>query len=273
MRVILCDTSEQLCSLWLKSVPQLLLKTNKIQVHTGTFELLTNQLFKETNSELRQNLDRNASPSYQQIYAVVSPGNSFGFLGGGFDLALYRYFGEKQFESWFRDQLNKQYKPVGSVTLIDTNGYNKNNIPNRIRYILHIPTMVAPSHPIFSDSEPLKTGYEPIFNATWNALSNIPANVDTLILPGICTGYAGVPGEICSKSMIFALSLKFLSNQLHRDLQNLLIQFYLGYRYDIFFFDCYKDELAKLGIEERTLRSYDATLDPISSILPMTLLE
>ncbi|CAI5032578.1 CGH_1_HP_G0103510.mRNA.1.CDS.1 [Saccharomyces cerevisiae] len=96
---------------------------------------------------------------------------------------------------------------VGSATVVDLQRcLEEKTIECRdgIRYIIHVPTVVAPSAPIFNPQNPLKTGFEPVFNAMWNALMHSPKDIDGLIIPGLCTGYAGVPPIISCKSMAFA---------------------------------------------------------------------
>lgn len=256
-RIILCDTNEAIIKLWQQFLPKALRnKESIIKIHHGDL----NSVMENT----KKDVDNNKSMS------IVSPGNCFGYLGGGFDLALYNYFGGKKFETWFRNRLGKCYRSVGATEVVDLSkkvdgqSYGKDGV----KYILHVPTIVAPSAPIYHEGHPMITGFEPVFNSTWNALVHSPSDTDTIIISGLCTGYAGVPPEISCKSMIFAIRLYLLGDKISRELKNILIMYFLNYPYEPFFLESCKMECVQNGIDIERLKGFKAESDSIDIILP-----
>ncbi|CCK70516.1 putative ADP-ribose 1''-phosphate phosphatase KNAG_0E02570 [Huiozyma naganishii CBS 8797] len=260
IRIILCDSNEIVPYLWKRFIPQAVPKNDKILcIHHGYLESLM--------ENIRTGNDKHACKQY----AIVSPGNCFGYLGGGFDLALRRYFGGIPFEKWFREQLGGRYHTVGSATVVDLLNCPLTRTQQQrdgMRYIIHCPTVVAPTKPVFDSRAPLDTGYKPVFNAMWNALMHAPKDIDGLIIPGLCTGYAGVPPAISCKSMAFALRLYLLGNLISKDLRNVIIMYYLGYPYEPFFPDSCREECALLGIDVDTLMKFDVQSGSLEDILP-----
>lgn len=252
MKVILCDTNETICRLWIRFLGGKARGSRPhFQVHHGSFEpLLRNEKFNRC--------------------AVISPGNSFGYLGGGFDLAIRNYFGGDAFELWFRQQLGSGYHHVGSSTVVDLAGDGSEVWHKKgIRYIIHVPTIVAPSRLLYDPKFPMRTGYEPVFNATWISLNRgTSLNVDTLIIPGLCSGWVGVPPEVSCKSMCFALRLYYMRERVSIDLQNALIMYYLGYPFKPFMSSTCKEECRTLNININQLQKFNAETDLIESILP-----
>ncbi|CAI4049610.1 hypothetical protein SUVZ_13G2220 [Saccharomyces uvarum] len=261
MRIILCDTNEVVTNLWRESIPQTYFQNDRyLCVHHGHLQSLMTSMREGDNKT-----------HHGHSYAIVSPGNSFGYLGGGFDKALYNYFGGKPFETWFRNQLEARYHTVGSATVIDLQQcLEEKTIKCRdgIRYIIHVPTVVAPSAPIFDPKNPLNTGFEPVFNAMWNALMHAPNGIDGLIIPGLCTGYAGVPPAISCKSMAFALRLYLMGDLISKELKNVLIMYYLRYPFEPFFTESCKVECQKLDIDIERLKSFDVEKDALEIIIP-----
>ncbi|KAL3234515.1 hypothetical protein RNJ44_03277 [Nakaseomyces bracarensis] len=259
-RIILCDTNVIVGKLLKLNLPENVPAYHKsVYTHHGTLEGLITSM----------RTDRPKHPGSK--YAIVSPGNSFGYLGGGFDLALFNYFGGKPFERWFRSQLGGRYHTVGSATVVDLSKCPiKETIELRdgIQYIIHVPTVVTPTRPLYDKNQKLKTGYEPVFNAMWNSLMHTPEEADGLIIPGLCTGYAGVPPEISSKSMAFALRLYMLNGLISLELRNVLVMYFLGYAFDPFFPESCKKECERVGISLEALEKFDIENDSLDNILP-----
>jgi len=264
MRIILCDTNEVVTNLWQESIPHAHIQNDKyLCIHHGHLQ------------SLMDSMRKGDAIHHGHSYAIVSPGNSYGYLGGGFDKALYNYFGGKPFETWFRNQLGGRYHTVGSATVVDLQRcLEEKTIECRdgIRYIIHVPTVVAPSAPIFNPQYPLKTGFEPVFNAMWNALMHSPKDIDGLIIPGLCTGYAGVPPIISCKSMAFALRLYMAGDHISKELKNVLIMYYLQYPFEPFFPESCKTECQKLGIDIEMLKSFNVEKDAIELLIPRRIL-
>lgn len=243
MRVILCDTNESICRMWFKFLPH----GSKVSVHHG----------------MLQSLVRLEGTSH---CAVISPGNSFGYLGGGFDLAIRNYLGGAPFEAWFREQLGPFYHHVGSSTVVDLKKGPESWSSKGIRYIIHVPTIVAPSKPLYDRQNSMRTGYEPVFNATWNSLASTPSDVDTLIIPGLCSGWVGVPPRVTCKSMCFAIRLYLLKHSISVDLQNVLIMHFLNCSFEPFITKTSREECGRLNID--LSRSFNIDTDSLESILP-----
>lgn len=76
---------------------------------------------------------------YNDVQCVVSPGNSFGIMDGGYDYALRNYYGI-QLQERVQKYIIENYcgeQSVGTSFIIDT---NKNN-----QLLIHTPTMRTPS--------------------------------------------------------------------------------------------------------------------------------
>ena len=73
------------------------------------------------------------------VECVVSPANSYGFMDGGFDLAITEYFGDELMEKVQRLILKNYYgeQPVGTSLIC--------RIPQTDKYLIHTPTMRVPS--------------------------------------------------------------------------------------------------------------------------------
>lgn len=237
--VVICDTRRDVCE---GVVKQLASGASRVRTHCGPLATLLARL----------------TPS--ERVALVSPGNSYGFLGGGFDLALCTALGGAAFEAWFRARLRQQrgpYCPVGSCSVV---GLAQGPFAHRnVQYVVHVPTVVTPRARVLD-------GSARVFDAMWNALEQCPGDVDLLVVPGLATGYAGVPPAVSCKSMAFALAVHGLDVSV--ELRNALIMYYLGCGYDGFFSEACRAECYKAGIDVHRLRAFDARYDAIQSILP-----
>lgn len=182
--------------------------------------------------------------------AIVSPANSVGGMGGGFDEALCQlYYTDKEntnptVESWIRGYLRHGYTPLGTAHVVEF--YNFPDFTHsdawtrlRANSIVVVPTMRVPRS-IYdvgtSDTEEvrdskMKNVVRFIFDCIWEALcavsrhnekletgngtstgartpvDSIKGKVDTLIIPGLGTGYGGLPFDIVAKGMIGALTV------------------------------------------------------------------
>jgi O-acetyl-ADP-ribose deacetylase (regulator of RNase III) len=73
------------------------------------------------------------------VSAVVSPGNSYGQMTGGYDLAITKYFGEELMKAVQRVIVKEHFgeQLVGTSIVVD--------IPNTNKKLIHVPTMKVPS--------------------------------------------------------------------------------------------------------------------------------
>lgn len=251
LKVVLCDTNAAVCARWRSewnaSGAAARMDPLRVSVHHGAFDSVLHRV-----------------SGY--AVAVVSPGNSYGFLGGGFDLAIAERLGGQPFEEWLRGQLGRRYHPVGSVSVVDLGGWTAAR--DALRYVVHVPTVVTPCRAVYEPRRAHVSGYARVFDATWQALASCPADVDVLVVPGLGTGYAGIPAAVACKSMVFALRVWGLGGYVSRDLQNVLIMQFLGVGYDGFFGDMCREECQALGIDWERLQAFDVTRDSIGDILP-----
>ncbi|CCE62536.1 hypothetical protein TPHA_0C03840 [Tetrapisispora phaffii CBS 4417] len=259
LRIILCDSNTELTKLWHKSLPKILIEKRQLRIINDNFKNLTTRYI--TTNKI-DGVDANRC-------SVVSPGNSFGFLGGGFDLALYENYGKKPFEDWVRSKLNHEYKPVGSLTIFDTHEYPNHKI-DAVRYIQHIPTMITPSKPLASSTADNSNLIQLVFNTMWVALNNVPEDVNTIIIPGLCTGYAGVSIELSTKVTSFAITLFYMRTRISKDLLNKLIMIHMGNDYIPFYSKVIESELNTLGLKYSDLKALESCNEKI--IFPAQLL-
>lgn len=182
--------------------------------------------------------------------AVVSPANSIGGMGGGFDEALCRLFntGEEavevgvsnQVESWIRRYLHHGYTPLGTAHVVefyDFPHFRHSQAWNLLHAnsIVVVPTMRVPrSIYTVNENDPAETVDTKnrevvsfVFDCIWEALcavnrhnerltqdersakenDNIQGEVNTLVIPGLGTGYGNLPIELVAKGMVGALSI------------------------------------------------------------------
>lgn len=242
-RIVLLDLNKSICDAWTKSVHDF----NKtaystknlvwfdvpveIHVHNGSFASLAEEL------KLQPTLKCEGQHGYhQQIsrnYAtttILSPGNSIGYMGGGFDKALanlfsHGNFGWKHTEKHVQSQLLDLYKGYltpENANLIEFSTdsfYCDSKAWNTLsaNSILHMPTMRVP-RPLTTATSVIEQ-YRYVFDCTWELLSTVnKANIETLkweddrhavintmVLTGIGTGYGGIPVQIVGKAMVAAI--------------------------------------------------------------------
>jgi O-acetyl-ADP-ribose deacetylase (regulator of RNase III) len=120
---------------------------------------------------------------------VVSPGNAAGFMDGGFDAALRRFFGPRV-EERVREAIGRRaegYLPVG-VSLVVRTGHA------RIPYLLVAPTMLGPE----------QIDRESCYRAMRAVLRVAAAQEEVgraVFCPGLGTGVGEVPPEEAAQEM------------------------------------------------------------------------
>lgn len=237
-RVILLDTNAKLTSEWKRQLWQIPFIT-KLQI--DTFEGQLNEI--------------NSISSFNTT-AVLSPANSIGGMSGGFDKSLREIFKIGQdfsVESYIRNSLKYGYTPIGTSHVV-----NFDNQPDfgesmawkklRATSIIVTPTMRVPQKIYNGDNQGgnfiKKDIVKFVFDCVWESLcavtrhneaikngSKFTTLIDTIIMPGIGTGYGGVPLELAAKAMIGALSLWEISTPLN---VGLLCLIFLGEDYRVF---------------------------------------
>lgn len=149
-----------------------------------------------------------------KIDAIVSPGNSFGFLGGGLDAYIAEYYSSAMYEPVDTIEKSLQnaiamecagYNPPGNTLIVDMDkqvGYKPlGTFKNPL--LLHLPTMSVPS--TIKNSDPL------IFNCVWGLLSAITKynytserQITGVLLSGLGTGVGKVPDDDCARQIVEA---------------------------------------------------------------------
>ncbi|CAN6640352.1 hypothetical protein TRVA0_018S00694 [Trichomonascus vanleenenianus] len=151
------------------------------------------------------------------VDTIVSPGNSYGFLNGGFDKVIVQYYcgldytaasTVEDIEYGLQTKLHEEchgYHPPESAMVVDMNKQleiigNSRSVPQ----LIHVPTMQLPQQ--LPKDSPL------VYNCMWNMFRAVRANnrhpgnrqIKTILLPGLGTGYGGLSEEVCGKQMISA---------------------------------------------------------------------
>jgi O-acetyl-ADP-ribose deacetylase (regulator of RNase III) len=125
--------------------------------------------------------------------AVVSPANSFGFMGGGLDLPLRKYFGT-DVENAVKEKIKGDFDGeliVGESTFVFT-GH-----PDVPRLIV-TPTVRTPR----TEAGDTVNAYL-AFKGLLRFLKAHP-EIQNVLVPGLCTGVAGMPPFRSAVQMLFA---------------------------------------------------------------------
>ncbi|MDG1333824.1 MAG: macro domain-containing protein [Crocinitomicaceae bacterium] len=126
--------------------------------------------------------------------AVVSPANSFGFMDGGVDLPLSNRFGW-QLQDFLQGkikELPERELLVGRSIVLETND-------KKVPYLISAPTMRVPMNFNIHTSV---NAYLAMKAALIACLSN--DNINTVAIPGMCTGCGKMPFDIASNQMYLA---------------------------------------------------------------------
>jgi len=121
--------------------------------------------------------------------AIVSPGNSFGFMDGGLDLLISNHFGwhiQERLQKIIKTEYNGELL-VGQAVTIDTEDW-------LIPHVICAPTMRVPMQ--------LKETINPYLAAKAifvEALRN--PNINSVSISGLCTLTGAVSPNICAKQM------------------------------------------------------------------------
>lgn len=246
IRVILVDNNPRLVAEWAKQLSQ-----------TPGHRKLKIETFKGNLSDLTSVHHHNRS-------AILSPANSIGGMGGGFDKSLCDLFSVNKdirlVEAWIRKFLRHGYTPLGTSHLVDFDDFP--NFKDSMAWkqlkassIIVTPTMRVPQkiydgclsdiQEIIADKK--RNAVRFIFDCVWESLCSVARynekidlsefgtrkniKIDTIIMPGLGTGYGGLPVSLAAKGMIGALSLWGISKPVD---VGLLCLIFLGENYEVF---------------------------------------
>lgn len=122
-----------------------------------------------------------------KVDAVVTAGNSYGIMGGGFDVGVKNYFGvdlERRVQEYIKKNFNSKQK-VGTSFIIDG---GKNNIK-----VIYTPTMEVPSK--------IKD-INVIYEATLSSLKVVRENnLEEIVLPAFGGATGGVEFDKIARKM------------------------------------------------------------------------
>lgn len=160
MKLILCSVTESLSKSWKRFFNGV----GDIEIHEGSiFDL--------------------------SVDAVVSPGNSFGFMDGGIDAAYLQFFGQ-ELERRVRDKISRDHAGellVGQADLIKT-GHSQ------IPHLIIAPTMRVPMMLVNSVNAYLAA------RAVFRLVKDSPFSKHEarIALPGLGTGTGQLPSHYCA---------------------------------------------------------------------------
>ncbi len=126
--------------------------------------------------------------------AIVSPANSFGFMDGGLDYALSERFGwdlEKKLQQKIK-ALPEGELLVGQAMLLPTSD-------SKIPFLISAPTMRIPTNFNIDTSVNAYLAMKAILIKA----KNEPL-INTVAIPGLCTGVGRMPATIAAKQMLQA---------------------------------------------------------------------
>lgn len=233
LRVVLVDRNAALVNAWSKQLASVLkhsgegTSTLSIETHQGTLSSLPDGKRDERT-------------------AIVSPANSIGGMGGGFDEALSDLYASQgtsslqrtveSVELFVRRNLRHGYTPLGVSHVVEFYNYpdfqkSKAWLNLRANSLVVLPTMRVPRS-IYdverNDSVDVKRRKDMnvvrfIFDCVWEVLSatsrhnekfgwnaeddEIQGRIDKVVIPGLGTGYGHLPTDLVAKGMMGALTL------------------------------------------------------------------
>ena len=134
----------------------------------------------------------------ENVSAIVSPANSFGYMDGGLDLALSQHFGW-QVEKNVRKVLIERYDgelPVGQAIVVPTEH-------EQVPWLISAPTMRVPM--VVKDTANAYLAFRAILRAVRKHNKENPeAAIQSVACPGLGTGNGMMPPERCARQMRYA---------------------------------------------------------------------
>lgn len=147
----------------------------------------------------------------QENTVLVTPANSFSFMGGGFDMAVlstmiegHQY--EREVEKAVQEHCllaNHGFLPPASAHTVKLSElpHTAGSIAAKsgVLALVQVPTMEVPG-PILFDR---------VFYSTWAALSSF-SDVEAAVMPAFGAGFGGVPPGTCARLMVGAIALWYM---------------------------------------------------------------
>lgn len=125
------------------------------------------------------------------LECIVSPGNSFGIMTGGYDGAITKYFGV-MLMAVVQDYIKKHYdgcQPVATAFIVD--------IPKTKMHLIHCPTMAVPT--LIKDPQVVYDCTKAVLNV---AMKN---NIKSIVLPAFGGLTGGLQPEDIAEKMYKAI--------------------------------------------------------------------
>ena len=136
--------------------------------------------------------------------AVVTPANSLGYMGGGFDRLILECINNKNLEQKIQELLaesHRGYLPISSAKIVDLAHLVLGPL---FDFLISAPSMTVPE-PIAPN--PAK---QLIFDTIWNVLvaaKNAPRTISTLIIPAFGTNWGQVHPHVSAASTLAATAI------------------------------------------------------------------
>ncbi len=140
--------------------------------------------------------------------AIVSPGNGFGFMDGGIDLAYTKFFGTT-IQEMLQDKIRRKFEGellVGQATILSTND-------RQIPYLIAAPTMSVPmrlhgtaqANPYYAMRAVMNLVLKGKFDDGPQKGRRINSVIDSIAVPGFGTGVGGISAKVCAYQQIKAI--------------------------------------------------------------------
>jgi O-acetyl-ADP-ribose deacetylase (regulator of RNase III) len=140
--------------------------------------------------------------------AIVSPGNSFGFMEGGLNLEISEFFGGQVLERLQKLIQTRHHGEllVGQAEVVDT---DHSKIPYLIAApIMRVPTVLRETVNVYLATRAILTLVK--FGTVPDG-TPVKHIIETIAIPGLGTGKGKVPPHICANQMKVALENILLS--------------------------------------------------------------
>lgn len=129
----------------------------------------------------------------QQCDAIVSPGNSFGFMDGGLDLVISKSLGW-EIQTQLQEKIRKL--PLGELLVGQALTIETHKVP---KYVICAPTMRVPTSYNISSSV---NAYLALKAILLEVISN--DDIKSVAIPGLCTGTGNMEASTASRQMLAA---------------------------------------------------------------------